>query len=541
MLSDDIVWEIFTRSLGGIAVVHFLSISHQILPLIGSKGLEPAHLLFKAIRRDLHPVLRVLRFPSVFLLNCSDGFIRFVCYAGLAASLGVVVGGLGVAPPLFLMAWVCWLSIQTANPTVFSFPWDLLLSECLFFAAFLPRAAFAFYFNWLLFRVIFGMGFTRFRRLGETERELTYIYHFYQWQPMPTPVAYYLRVFPMWFHKLAFVFLFFAEVVVVFGIFGSPSMRIIAATFIVLLQLGIWMTGNYGTFNVLTLALCVPLMLPLADVRDVLSGPMLLLLLLTLPSFLIANFWTGTVWLYQRKSLKETKLRLLLQPVAAILRFIAPFRLLNSYGVFRYQEVYIRDRLIMRLQGTADGVTWHDYETKFLSGRENQRPLFFAPYHPRLDHYLFYGLCEPHSLKFFTLMACNPYYYHSFCLTEKLVQKLLQNDASALSMFAANPFPDKPPAYIRYALYKYNFTSLQEKTRTGNWWKAELLGASDGIGPLDLKQDEGIRPSYDRFVSETLSRGAFKEREFVDPATGRRVLIHLHTVRRFPGQVESPR
>jgi hypothetical protein len=542
MLFDDVlVWELFTRSLGVIAVVHFLSIAHQIIPLIGSNGLEPAYRLFNAVKRDLNPVLRVLRFPSVFLLNCSDGFIRLVCYLGLAASIGIVWGGVRHAPILFLIVWACWLSIQTANPTVFSFPWDLLLSECLFFAAFLPRPAFVFYFNWLLFRVMFGMGLTRFRKLGETEREFTYIYHFYQWQPMPTPAAYYMRALPMWFHKLSFMFLFLAEVVAVFGIFGSPSMRLVAAVFIALLQLGIWMTGNYGTFNVLTLALCIPLLLPLADVRQVLSGPMVLLLFLTLPTFLIASFWTGTVWLYQRKALKETKARLLLQPVAAILRFIAPFRLMNSYGVFRYQEIYIRDRLIMRLQGTLDGTTWRDYETKFLSGPENRRPPFFAPYHPRLDHYLFYGLCEPHSLKFFMLMACNPYYYHPFCLTEKLVQKLLRNDPSALSMLGANPFPEKPPVSVRYALYKYNFTSIEEKRRTGNWWRTELLGTSEPIGLLDLKENEGLRETYDRFVSETLSRGTFKEREFIDPVTAKRIALHRHPVRRISRQVESAR
>jgi hypothetical protein len=534
------VWEIFTRSLGLISAIHFASIAVQILPLIGSKGLEPAHLLFKAVKRDLNPALRVLRFPSVFLLSCSDGFLRLVCCAGLAASLGIVATGLRFAPLLFLIAWVCWLSIQTANPTVFSFPWDLLLSECLFFAAFLPHPALAFYFNWLLFRVIFGMGLTRFRKVGETERDLTYVYHFYQWQPMPTPGAYYMRALPMWFHKISFVFLFFVEMIAVFGILGSPKVRLAAAVFIALLQLGIWLTGNYGTFNILTLVLCTPLLLPL-DIRPALNVPVAILLFLTLPSFLIANFWTGTTWLYQRRAMEQSQLRWLLLPVASILRVIAPFRLLNSYGVFRHQQIYVRDRLITTVQGTTDGTTWRDYETKFLSSAANGKPAFFAPYHPRLDHYLFYGLCEPHSLKFFMLMACNPYYHHPFCLTEKLVQKLLRNDESALSLFAGNPFPGKPPIRIRYALHKYNFTSIEEKARTGKWWKTELLGTSEPIGLLAIKEDEGIRKTYDRFVSETLSRGTFKERKFVDPVSGQSVALHLHPVRRFTSQVESHR
>jgi hypothetical protein len=511
--------EVFTRALGLIACLHFLSVARQIIPLVGAKGLEPAHLLFRAVKRDLNPLLRVLRFPSVFLFYCSDNFIRFVCFAGFVASLAIVFGYLN--PILFLVAWICWLSIQTANTTLFSFPWDQLLSECLFFAAFLPRPAVIFYFNWLLFRVMFGMGLTRFRKIGETERDLTYIYHFYQWQPFPTPLAVYMRTLPMWFHKLSFVFLFFAEIVVVFGIFGTLQMRIAAAVFIALLQFGIWATGNYGTFNVLTLALCLTLLQPLMPMRDVVTSPFIIPIVLSFPTFLIANFWTGSWWVFQRKMLRESKLGLVLLPFAFVLRFLAPFRLLNSYGVFLHQEVYVRDRIVPCIQGTADGKTWLNYEPKFLYDSPKQRPKFFAPYHPRLDHYLFYGLGEPDSIKLFMFMACNPYYYHPFCLTEKLVQKLLRNDDVAVRLFANNPFPEKPPLQIRFAVYKFNFTKPEE-----------LLGVSEPVECVTVSDDTGIRPAYDRFVSETLGRIDGKDRAVADPGGGKPVAIHLHPVRR---------
>ncbi len=557
MLNPELIWGVFARSIGLALTLNFISVIPQILSLVGARGLEPAKWLFQAVKRDLNPLLRFLRFPSLFLIHSGDRTLLLVSYAGLAASLGIVVG-LGAATPyLFLTAWVCWLSIQISNPTLFSFPWDLLLSECAFFGIFLPPlvqlpdlrsqgvplAAAQFYFSWLLFRVIFGMGLTRFKKRGETERDHTYIFHFLQWQPMPTRIAYYARALPLWFHKLSFAFLFWAEVVAALAIFGSPEFRALALVSIALLQLGIWATGNYGTFNLLSLILCIPLCLPIPSVgaifhlgppsvATVLTALLAVHFLASFPSVFIANFWTGSLWLYQRQALQESDVGRLLRPLAAFLRFFAPFRLVNSYGVFRHQEIYVRDRLIVRLQGSLDGKTWRDYEPRFLSSQENRKPRFFAPYHPRMDHFLFYGLCEPHSLKMFMFMACNPYYFHPFCLSEKLVQKLLRADPVAIGFFRSNPFPEGQPEFIRYGLFKYQFTTPSEKTATGNWWKTELLGTSDPISRMAVDEGAGIRETYDRFISETQSRGTFNVREFLDPRSGERVPMHLHCVRR---------
>jgi hypothetical protein len=561
LLNDDhlLLWGLFTRLLGLVLCINFASVLVQIRALVGAQGLEPARWLFRAVSRDLPLPLRFIRFPSFLLLNESDGFLTLVCGLGLVSSLAIVWGSGAVTPAAFFIAWLCWLSIQVSNPTIFSFPWDLLLSECALFGALLPglapfpelgslgapQAAVAFYFNWLLFRVVFGMGLTRFKKRGETERDFTYIYHFLQWQPMPTLLAYYLCRLPLWFHRLSFVFLFWTEVVAVFGIFGPPPARAIAFVSIALLQLGIWAAGNYGTFSILTLVLSLPLLAPLPPWREVFlpSGPwnaalvtsvLLAHFILSFPSFLLANFWTGTLWLYHRKALRKTgALRWVLEPVATVLRFFAPFRLLNSYGVFRHQEVYVRHRLVVRLEGSLDGKEWRGYETKFLTSRPDQRPRFFAPYHPRLDHFLFYGLCEKHSLKMFMFMACNPYYFHPFCLTEKLVQKLLRNDLVALSFFRASPFGETPPRQIRYALYRYAFTTPAEKAATGHWWKTECLGVSKSIERVEVADGAGVRGTYDRFISETQSRGLFSTREFVDPRTGVTVPMHVHLVERF--------
>jgi hypothetical protein len=58
--------------------------------------------------------------------------------------------------------------------------------------------------------------------------------------------------------------------------------------------------------------------------------------------------------------------------------------------------------------------------------------------------------------------------------TLHLVWKLLHNDPGALSLFGGNPFPEKPPRYIRAVLYRYSFA--RPGNPEGNWWNREELG-----------------------------------------------------------------
>ncbi len=55
-------------------------------------------------------------------------------------------------------------------------------------------------------------------------------------------------------------------------------------------------------------------------------------------------------------------------------------------------------------------------------------------------------------------------------------RKLLEGEPAVLGLLASNPFPAKPPRYIRAVLFDYRFTSLAEKRRTEMWWKRNELG-----------------------------------------------------------------
>jgi hypothetical protein len=41
---------------------------------------------------------------------------------------------------------------------------------------------------------------------------------------------------------------------------------------------------------------------------------------------------------------------------------------------------------------------------------------------------------------------------------------------AVLALFAHNPFPEKPPRYIRVVRYDYTLATAAGRARTGRWW-----------------------------------------------------------------------
>jgi len=63
----------------------------------------------------------------------------------------------------------------------------------------------------------------------------------------------------------------------------------------------------------------------------------------------------------------------------------------------------------------------------------------------------------------------NPWFIN-FCV------RLLQGSPEVFSLLKTNPFPDKPPRYIRAVVYDYQFTDFSTKREEGTWWQRELKG-----------------------------------------------------------------
>ena len=44
-----------------------------------------------------------------------------------------------------------------------------------------------------------------------------------------------------------------------------------------------------------------------------------------------------------------------------------------------------------------------------------------------------------------------------------------------MELMESNPFPNKPPVYVRAQFYEYTYSSSEKKAK-GLWWDRRLLG-----------------------------------------------------------------
>ena len=144
----------------------------------------------------------------------------------------------------------------------------------------------------------------------------------------------------------------------------------------------------------------------------------------------------------------------LLAPVA----ILDPLRVANQYGLF---AVMTRGRYEIEFQGSTDGINWTPYPFRNKPQSLNEASRIYAPYQPRFDWNLWFAsLGSWEQNQFVPLVE----------------ERLLSNDASVLALFRNNPFTQSPPRYVRAVLWQYWFTSIDEKRRTGNWWRRQFLG-----------------------------------------------------------------
>ncbi len=147
--------------------------------------------------------------------------------------------------------------------------------------------------------------------------------------------------------------------------------------------------------------------------------------------------------------------------------WVAPFRIVNGYGLFR---VMTKSRPEIILEGSADGIEWLPYEFSWKPGDLNQPPHWVAPHQPRLDWQMWFAALGNYRQ--------NPWFV-------SLTRQLLENNPDVTRLLAHNPFPDKPPLYVRSTLYDYHFTTLAEHRATGAWWKREER--SEYLPPVSLR------------------------------------------------------
>src|SRR6185503_2889460 len=82
------------------------------------------------------------------------------------------------------------------------------------------------------------------------------------------------------------------------------------------------------------------------------------------------------------------------RPVRIAMSWMAPFRIVNPYGLF---AVMTTSRPEIIVEGSNDGRTWLAYEFKYKPGDVTRPPGWVAPYQPRLDWQMWFaawGTCD---------------------------------------------------------------------------------------------------------------------------------------------------
>ncbi|HXT00839.1 MAG TPA: lipase maturation factor family protein [Elusimicrobiota bacterium] len=452
---------VFQRCLGAAYLLAFAAAVNQFRPLLGERGLLPVPQFVDAV-----PFARA---PSLFYLAPTDAAFAAGAWAGVVLSILALTGLADSGSRAFSVLvwgglWVLYLSFVNVGQDFYAFGWEAILLEAGFYAMFLgPRTtavpkAVIWILRWLLFRVMFGAGLIKLRG-DPCWRDLTCLDYHYETQPMPNPLSWWFHWGPVWTHRLGVIINHFAELVAPFGYFIAGPVCAAAGAVTIVFQGLIMASGNLSWLNFLTMILAIPCF-------D--DGALSALLPVRVPA--AAPLGGGAaiaVWL-----LTALVALMSVQPAANMLSAgqimntsYNPLHLVGTYGAFG-SVTRVRREIVLEGSESAPGPSarWKEYEFKGKPGDPMQRPPQIAPYHLRLDWLMWFAAMRP---------AYDPYADPWF---GRLIAKLLQGDRPTLGLLGADPFPAKPPRFIRGRLYEYHFSTPEERRATGRWWDRRLVG-----------------------------------------------------------------
>lgn len=486
---------VLLRLLGFVYAVAFLVAANQIVPLIGEDGLLPVGAyLDQIVRRETHTAfMGFVNVPSVFWVAHSDFALQTVAWLGFALSCVVVAGYANAL--MMIVLWLLYMSFVNVGQDWYGFGWEIQLLETGFLAIFLcpllearpfprrpPPLAIIVMFRWLVFRIMLGAGLIKIR--GDPAwKDFTALYYHFETQPIPNGLSRWFHFLPRLVLRFGVVGNHIAELVAPWFVFWPRLGRHIAGSIIILFQVVLICSGNLSFLNWLTIvpalacfddsvwAKILPRALTRraerADAFAVPSKPM------------VVTSWVVAALL---ALLSIPVVQNLASPHQAMNTSFDTLHLLNTYGAF---GTVGRERLNVVFEGTDAAVPdasalWKPYPYKGLPVDVFKAPPQIAPYQLHLDWQMWFAAMGS---------------VQQYPWTIHLVWKLLHNDPVALSLFASNPFPDKPPHYIRAVLYLYQFA--EPGNSEGRYWNRQVVSAPQAqngwwLPPLSI-DNEALR------------------------------------------------
>jgi len=464
---------VLLRLLGLVYAFAFLAAAQQIVPLIGEHGLLPVGPYLSRVEQQLGSATSgFLALPSLFWLGHSDVALRTGAWVGFVLSLVVVAGFANAI--LLASLWLLYMSYVHVGQLWYGYGWEIQLLETGFLAIFLcplfdarpfgrrpPPTVVIWLLRWLIFRIMLGAGLIKIR--GDPAwRDLSALFYHFETQPLPGPLSRWFHFLPRGALRLGVAFNHLAELIAPWFVFGPRLARRLAGSVIVGFQGVLILSGNLSFLNWLTI---VP---ALACFDDAFWARVL-------PRRLVER--AERARLAGAASAPMERTAWVVAAVVALLSFAPVLNmissrqimntsfdaldLVNTYGAFGSVG---RERLDVVFEGSDaadpdDEGSWRAYPYVGLPTDPLRRPPQIAPYQPRLDWQMWFAaMGTPEQY---------PWTLH-------LVWKLLHGDAGTLGLFAANPFPDRPPRWVRAVLYRDSFAPAGNPQ--GRWWEREKLG-----------------------------------------------------------------
>lgn len=472
--------ELYLRALGLVYLAAFVSFGVQLEGLIGPDGIRPAATTLTLVARQLPGGLAGwLDFPTLaWWIGASPEALHATWIAGALCGAALV---LGVVPwPAALVALLTYLSLVTLGREFMSFQWDNLLLEAGALALLLapvrrirPRRMLEHAPWWsvialhqiLVTRLVFSSGVSKIVSGDAEWSQLRALRYHFETQPLPTWVGWGVHQLPHALLAVATALVFVLQVVLPLLALFPGRARWAACAAIAGFQVLIALTGNYGFFNLLTLALAIPLLddgvwrrLPPwregADRAERSGGsshgeaPLRWPHLRWLGAPLIATYAVASALILAR----TLHLPDVPSPAAqGLLRALAPLRLVNGYGLFAVMTTR-RDELAV--EGSLDGVTWRPYVFRYKPGPLDRAPGFMAPHMPRLDWQMWFAaLGSPRQSPWLV----------------PFLERLREGSPAVLGLLERDPFEaDGPPAHLRVRIERYEMTAVGEP----GWWRA---------------------------------------------------------------------
>ena len=245
---------VFLRMLGLVYLAAFASLRPQVVALFGSHGIAPVAQLLHDAQLEFGTTA-YSAIPTIFWFGAPDRWLEGVCFLGCAAAILMLTGFLSRTAAL--ACWVFYLSLVSAGAPFMNFQWDALLLESGFLAMLAGTPWLPWAFRLLLFRLMFESGLVKLTSGDVNWRDLHALRFHFLTQPLPTPLAWYAYHLPGRTLDTLTAVTLAIELIVPFGLFGPRRIRQTATLVFMSLQLAIILTGNYGFFNLLTLALCL--------------------------------------------------------------------------------------------------------------------------------------------------------------------------------------------------------------------------------------------------------------------------------------------